>query len=133
MRGQSETFPLDEASIHSALAATPAAAPARIRELLAKARELKGLEDQDLPSLLGLQDPDLLQELFDTARWVKEEIYGNRIVLFAPLYVSNLCGNECLYCAFRASNRDLPRRTLDQGVIAAEVGRLLAQGQKRLV
>jgi 2-iminoacetate synthase len=133
MRGQSETFPLDEASIHSALAAMPAAAPARIRELLAKARELKGLEDQDLPPLLGLQDPDLLQELFDTARWVKEEIYGNRIVLFAPLYVSNLCGNECLYCAFRASNRDLPRRALDQAEIAAEVGRLLAQGQKRLV
>lgn len=133
MRGPSESFPLDEASIHLALAAAPPEDPTRTRELLAKARELKGLEDRDLPALLALRNPDLLQELFVTARWVKEAIYGNRIVLFAPLYVSNLCGNECLYCAFRASNRDLPRRALDQGEIAAEVGRLLAQGQKRLV
>lgn len=133
MRGPSETFPLDEASIHLALAAVPAADPIRIRELLAKARELKGLADRDLPPLLALQDSDLLQELFATARWAKEEIYGNRIVLFAPLYVSNLCGNECLYCAFRASNRELPRRALDQAEIAAEVRHLLAQGQKRLL
>ncbi len=133
MRGQSESFPLDEASILSALAATPTEDPVRTREVLAKARELKGLEDQDLPPLLALQNPDLLRELFSTARWVKEAIYGNRIVLFAPLYVSNLCGNECLYCAFRASNRDLPRRALNQAEIAAEVRHLLAQGQKRLV
>ncbi len=133
MRGQSEAFPLDEASIRLALEAPPIEDAARIRELLAKARAMKGLDDLDLPPLMAIQDPDLLQELFATARWVKDQIYGNRIVMFAPLYVSNLCGNECLYCAFRASNRELPRRVLDQAEIAAEVGHLLAQGHKRLV
>ena len=133
MRGQSEAFPLDEASICLALDAPPVEDPIRIRELLAKAREMKGLDDRDLPSLMALRDPDLLRELFDTAHWVKDQIYGNRIVMFAPLYVSNLCENECLYCAFRVSNRELPRRVLDQDEIAAEVGHLLAQGHKRLV
>ena len=133
MHGPSETFPLDEASIRLALDETPPEDPARIRDLLAKARDMKGLEDRDLPPLLAIQDPDLLHELFDTARWVKDQIYGNRIVLFAPLYVSNLCANECLYCAFRASNRELPRRALDQEEIAAEVGHLLAQGHKRVL
>ena len=72
-----------------------------VRELLAKALELKGLRGRDLAVLAGVSDPDLLGELFDTARRVKETIYGKRLVIFAPLYISNLCGNECLYCAFR--------------------------------
>ncbi|WP_243322806.1 [FeFe] hydrogenase H-cluster radical SAM maturase HydG [Geothrix sp. SG200] len=133
MRGPSEAFPLDEASLLAALEGAPAPDAPRIRELLAKARELKGLDEADLPTLMALEDPELTQELFSTARWVKEQIYGSRIVLFAPLYVSNLCGNECLYCAFRASNRSLPRRALGQGEIAAEVGQLLAQGHKRVL
>ena len=133
MRGPSETFPLDEAAIHLALDTTAREDPGQIRELLAKARAMKGLDDRDLPPLMAIQDPDLLQELFDTARWVKDEIYGNRIVMFAPLYVSNLCANECLYCAFRASNRELPRRALNQDEIAADVEHLLAQGHKRVV
>ncbi|WLT30708.1 [FeFe] hydrogenase H-cluster radical SAM maturase HydG [Geothrix sp. PMB-07] len=133
MRGPSESFPLDEASIHSALAAAPKDDPVRVREILAKAREMKGLADQDLPPLMAAQDPALLQEIFNTARWVKDQIYGNRIVMFAPLYVSNLCANECLYCAFRASNRELKRRALTQAEIAAEVDCLLSQGHKRLV
>lgn len=133
MRGPSESFPLDEASIHLALEAAPVDDPVKIREILDKAREMKGLDDHDLPPLMAVQDPALLQEIFDTARWVKDQIYGNRIVMFAPLYVSNLCANECLYCAFRASNRELPRRALTQGEIAAEVEHLLGQGHKRVV
>ena len=133
MRGQSEAFPLDEASIHRSLDTPLIEDPALIRDLLAKAREMKGLDDRDLPPLMALQDPGLLHELFETARWVKDQIYGDRIVMFAPLYVSNLCGNECLYCAFRASNRELPRRALNQDEIAAEVACLLAQGHKRVV
>ena len=133
MIGLTEAFPLNEASIHQVLEAPPAEDASRIRELLAKARGMEGLDDQDLPPLMGIQDPGLLQELFDTARWVKDQIYGNRIVMFAPLYVSNQCGNECLYCAFRASNLELPRRTLGMEEIANEVRCLLAQGQKRLV
>ena len=133
MRAQSEAFPLDEAGIQQALDTAPRPEAARIHELLAKARQMKGLDDADLPPLMAIEDPILLQELFDCARWVKDQIYGNRIVMFAPLYVSNLCGNECLYCAFRASNRELARRTLTQAEIATEVGCLLAQGHKRLV
>lgn len=133
MRGPSEAFPLDEAAIHRALAAPPQSDPARIRDLLARARSLEGVPDPDLPALMNLQEPELLQELFEAARAVKQQIYGTRIVMFAPLYVSNLCANECLYCAFRASNRELPRRALSQAEIATEVGHLLAQGHKRLV
>ncbi|HJW44817.1 MAG TPA: [FeFe] hydrogenase H-cluster radical SAM maturase HydG [Geothrix sp.] len=133
MRGPSEAFPLDEASLHAALEPPVTQDPARIRDILAKARAMNGLDDQDLPPLMALQDPGLLAELFETAQWVKDQIYGNRIVMFAPLYVSNLCANECLYCAFRASNRELPRRALSQAEIAAEVEHLLAQGHKRLV
>jgi 2-iminoacetate synthase len=133
MHGPTETFPLDEASIHLALATAPVDDPVRIREILAKARDMKGLDDSDLPPLMAIQDPALLQEVFDAARWVKDQIYGNRIVMFAPLYVSNLCANECLYCAFRASNRELTRRVLTQEEIASEVDCLLSQGHKRLV
>jgi 2-iminoacetate synthase len=64
---------------------------------------------------------------------VKEEIYGKRIVLFAPLYISNVCENECLYCAFRASNTGLKRRTLSYAEIAAETRAMLRTGQKRIV
>lgn len=133
MPGPSESFPLDEASLDRLLAAPPAPEAPRIREILARARAMQGLDEADLPPLMALEDPELLEELFHTARWVKEEIYGRRIVLFAPLYVSNLCGNECLYCAFRASNRALPRRALGQAEIEAEVRQLLSQGQKRLL
>ena len=133
MHGPSEAFPLDEASIGRLMEGTPVDDPTRTRGILARARDLKGLDESDLPALMALRDPELLEELFHTAKWVKEEIYGRRIVLFAPLYVSNLCGNECLYCAFRASNRELPRRALDQGEIAAEVRQLLRQGHKRVV
>lgn len=58
---------------------------------------------EDVAGLMAVHSQDLLDELFHTAKSVKEEIYGNRIVLFAPLYISNLCSNECLYCAFRRS------------------------------
>ncbi len=104
-----------------------------IRELLGKALELKGLRGRDLAVLCGVTDEGLLEALFETARRVKETIYGSRIVLFAPLYVSNLCGNECLYCAFRARNLGIERRTLTQEEIAREVRWLEEQGHKRIL
>ncbi len=107
--------------------------PGRIREVLAKARELHGLAMEDVACLLMLKSPDLREELFATARAVKEEIYGRRIVLFAPLYFSNLCSNECLYCAFRCSNREVTRKALSMEEIAAETRILLKQGHKRLL
>lgn len=74
-----------------------------VRDVLNKARSLSGLSLEDVAVLMTVHSQDLLDELFHTAKSVKEEIYGNRIVLFAPLYISNLCSNECLYCAFRRS------------------------------
>lgn len=104
-----------------------------VKEVLSKAREAHGLTLNDVAALIAIQDPELIAELFTTAKQVKEEIYGNRLVLFAPLYISNLCANECLYCAFRASNKTLIRRTLTQQEIAQDVTNLIEQGQKRLL
>ncbi|MBP7676060.1 MAG: [FeFe] hydrogenase H-cluster radical SAM maturase HydG [Thermoanaerobaculia bacterium] len=104
-----------------------------VRALLAKSRELTGLRGRDLAVLANVTDPALLDELFHTAREVKEAIYGRRIVLFAPLYISNLCANECTYCAFRARNTALVRRALTQEEIAREVKWLEEQGHKRIL
>jgi 2-iminoacetate synthase len=69
----------------------------RVRAILAKARGLKGLDLHDVAALSAVTAPDLLAEVFETARFVKDEIYGQRIVFFAPLYFSNICQNECTY------------------------------------
>ena len=105
---------IDEGLIARTIEAGKRHDAARVREVLARALELKGLSDADMAVLMGVSDPELLGEVFHTARRVKEDIYGNRLVLFAPLYISNLCGNECVYCAFRARNRNLKRRALSQ-------------------
>ena len=106
---------------------------AKIREILQKARELKGLDIHDVAILSNIENPELTQELFDTAKYIKEEIYGRRLVLFAPLYISNLCANECSYCAFRAGNKGLTRRALTQEEIIKETEILISQGHKRVL
>src|SRR5690554_4628287 len=106
---------------------------AAVRDVLAKARQLKGLDSDDIAVLAAVSDPDLLKALFDTARIVKETIYGRRLVLFAPLYISNLCSNECLYCAFRARNKSIVRNALTQEQIAHEVEILINKGHKRIL
>jgi 2-iminoacetate synthase len=103
------------------------------RETLAKARGLAGLNKRDVAVLLGVSDPRLLEELFAAARHVKREVYGSRLVFFAPLYVSNRCANECSYCAFRRGNSALRRRTLSLDEIAAETRAIVAQGHKRIL
>ncbi len=129
---QSETIPFDVERIESVLAAGEPD-PARVREVLAKALELKGLTESDVAALTTVRDPELLEELFHAARRVKEEIYGKRLVLFAPMYVSNLCHNECLYCAFRRSNPDVVRVALTQEQVAQETLALIDQGHKRVL
>jgi 2-iminoacetate synthase len=124
---------IDEAGITATLAAARHSDPVQIRELLVKARQLKGLDAADMAALMNIQDPALLEEMFAAARWVKNEIYGNRLVLFAPLYISNLCSNECVYCAYRARNQELVRRALTQEEIATETRLLIEQGHKRIL
>lgn len=132
--GQPEAGPrIDQERIFASIAAGEGADAQQVRETLAKARELEGLRESEVALLMGLSDPELLQELFDSARHVKETIYGRRLVLFAPLYISNLCRNECAYCAFRARNKEVDRRALTQEEIANETRILLDQGHKRVL
>lgn len=131
--GSGAAVHIDDEAAWRDLAGTSKPDAAEVRELLGRALELKGLRGRDLAVLSGICDPGLLDELFDTARRVKETIYGKRLVIFAPLYISNLCANECLYCAFRARNTELERRALTQEEIAREVRWLEEQGHKRLL
>ncbi len=124
---------INENEIQQALEKARTADAAQVREILFKSLEMKGLDANDIAALTTLSDPKLLAELFDTAKKVKEAIYGRRLVVFAPLYISNLCKNECLYCAFRAKNTAVKRRALTQDEIAAEVQTLEKQGHKRVL
>ena len=124
---------INEQKIWNILEANKNAGFDRVKEVLAKARLMKGLNLEDVAVLTGISDPEMLAELFNTANEVKETIYGKRLVLFAPLYISNLCANECLYCAFRATNKDIVRNSLSQEHIVRETEVLIKQGHKRVL
>lgn len=124
---------IDEAAVHATLQATRKCDPVRVREVLAKARALKGLDAAEVAVLMAIDTPELRDELYAVGNWIKDEIYGSRLVLFAPLYISNLCKNECAYCAFRAKNQAIHRHALTQAQIANEVRILIEQGHKRLL
>jgi 2-iminoacetate synthase len=102
-------------------------------EIIEKSKTAKGLSLQDSAALLNIEDSEVLSLLFHTAKEVKEKIYGNRLVLFAPLYVTNLCINNCLYCAFRRDNRELKRKTLSLEEIREETEFLVKNGHKRIL
>ncbi|MFA3781511.1 [FeFe] hydrogenase H-cluster radical SAM maturase HydG [Melioribacteraceae bacterium 4301-Me] len=102
-------------------------------EIINKAIEAKGLSLKDCAALLNIDKPELFEKLFTAAYKVKEKIYGNRLVLFAPLYVSNQCVNNCLYCAFRRDNKQLIRKTLSIQEIKEETEFLVKQGHKRIL
>lgn len=124
---------INDAKIWEAIEANKEHDFGKINEVLDKALEMKGLSLEDVAVLTTISDPEMLGKLFDTANTVKETIYGKRLVIFAPLYISNLCANECLYCAFRATNKDIVRSVLPQESIANEVETLINQGQKRIL
>ena len=124
---------IDEAAISESLRRGAKYSALQVRDILTKATGLGGLDPDEVAVLSDISDPELLGELFHTARRVKELIYGNRLVIFAPLYVSNLCCNECVYCAFRVRNRLVKRRALSQEEIAREVKHLVEQGHKRIL
>jgi 2-iminoacetate synthase len=124
---------VNEQAIYDCLRGPDACEPARVRAILDKARALEGLSFEEVATLIVVRDPELLDEMFATARAVKDEIYGSRLVMFAPLYVTNRCVNECTYCAFRVNNSDLARRTLAQQEIAAETKVIVEQGHKRVL
>jgi 2-iminoacetate synthase len=124
---------INDVEIETILAQHKRPEPAKVRELLVKAREMRGLSMDEVATLSFVESPELLQEIFATAKQIKEDIYGSRLVFFAPLYISNRCSNECTYCAFRATNASLKRRTLTQNEIAEETRILVRQGHKRIL
>ncbi len=104
-----------------------------IQKALKKAEAFKGLTHREAAVLLACEEDDLNQEIFATAKKVKEHIYGNRIVLFAPLYLSNYCVNTCTYCPYHAKNKHIVRKKLSQDQIRQEVIALQDMGHKRLL
>ena len=106
--------------------------PARVAQILEKAARLKGLSHREAAILMDCSDPVLEERIYALAADIKQRFYGNRIVLFAPLYLSNYCVNGCVYCPYHARNKTIPRRKLTQEEIAQEVRALIRTGHKRL-
>ena len=105
----------------------------KVREIIAKSLSKKRLSLEELAVLINADEPELINEIKEGAKTLKKNIYGNRIVLFAPLYVGSKCANNCTYCGFRASNKDAVRKTLDDQELVNEVVALEETGQKRLI
>jgi 2-iminoacetate synthase len=105
----------------------------KVREVIAKSLAKNRLNLEETAILLNANEPELIEEIKQGARELKRIVYGNRIVLFAPLYIGNKCSNNCLYCGFRATNKDAIRQTLDDKQIMQEIEALEDNGQKRLI
>jgi len=107
--------------------------PDEVHQVLQKAATRTRLEPNEMAILIQNQDPETLEEMYILAQTLKREIYGERIVFFAPLYLSNKCANNCTYCGFRAENQPIKRKTLTPAELEAEVKIMISEGQKRTV
>ena len=103
-----------------------------IDQIIEKAKLRKGLSHREASVLLACENEDKIQQIYDLAKQIKEDYYGNRIVLFAPLYLSNYCVNGCVYCPYHLKNKHIARKKLTQEEIKAEVIALQDMGHKRL-
>lgn len=103
-----------------------------IDSILEKAKTKKGLTHREASVLLACEDPDKIQQMYDLAHQIKLDLYGNRIVMFAPLYLSNYCVNGCTYCPYHYQNKHISRKKLTQDEIRREVIALQDMGHKRL-
>ena len=103
-----------------------------ILSIIEKAKKLKGISHREASVLLACEDKELIQKVFDLAIKIKEEFYGNRIVMFAPLYLANYCVNGCTYCPYHYKNKHIRRKKLTQEEIKKEVIALQDMGHKRL-
>ena len=111
----------------------PKASAEQVRKIINKSLSKERLSLEETADLLNADDPELINEIKAGARTLKERIYGNRIVLFAPLYIGNKCVNNCRYCGFRVANTDQIRTTLSDEQMVREVEALEDNGQKRLI
>jgi 2-iminoacetate synthase len=124
---------IDDTAIQEILDRAEHPETARVRDIIDKACELKGLTPEEVAVLLQTRDEELIGEILQAAHKIKEDIYGNRLVLFAPLYIANHCSNNCLYCGFRRDNKELQRVALTMEQIRKEVMVLEREGHKRLL
>jgi 2-iminoacetate synthase len=124
---------IDEEKIRAVLREKANPGRTEVEEVLAKAGELRGLTLEEAAVIVNIRDPELWEAVFAAALWIKQRVYGNRIVLFAPLYISSPCVNSCLYCGFRHGNTAVTRRTLSDEELEREVRVLTTQGHKRLL
>ena len=100
--------------------------------IIEKARQRKGLNHREASVLLACQNEEKIKEIYALANQIKNDFYGNRIVIFAPLYLSNYCVNGCLYCPYHLKNKHIARKKLTQEEIVREVTALQDMGHKRL-
>ena len=106
---------IDEPLIHRLLGETVSTPRAEIEKMIDKAAEAKGLDLREVAALIQLEDNDLCKKLFDAALAIKHKIYGKRLVLFAPLYLSNYCVNDCAYCGYhKGADAVRKRLTMDE-------------------
>ena len=107
--------------------------PVQVRSVISRSLAKNRLSLAETAILINATDPEMVEEIKAGARELKERVYGNRIVLFAPLYIGNKCTNNCSYCGFKASNKDAVRQTLNDAELVSEVEALEENGQKRLI
>jgi 2-iminoacetate synthase len=123
---------IDPVEIWEFISSVPATKE-RVREVIAKSLEKNRLTLEETTILINANDPEIVEEIKMGAKELKEKVYGQRIVLFAPLYVGNLCINNCTYCGYKTSNQQMKRITLDKEELIAQVKALEDTGQKRLI
>ncbi|MBN1489607.1 MAG: [FeFe] hydrogenase H-cluster radical SAM maturase HydG [Phycisphaerae bacterium] len=123
---------IDDASLTSLVEATEPDAR-QVQDCIAKSLAKQALSVEETAVLLNATAPESVERIFEAARQLKRDVYGNRLVLFAPLYIGNACVNDCAYCAFKRSNPDAIRRTLRPDELRQQVTALENHGHKRLI
>ncbi|MDD5449766.1 MAG: [FeFe] hydrogenase H-cluster radical SAM maturase HydG [Candidatus Omnitrophica bacterium] len=124
---------IDEKKINAIIEGTKNPSKRTILKVIEKAAQKKGLGLEEAGALVNLRSPELTKKLFEAAGCVKNEIYGERLVLFAPLYISDFCVNDCAYCNFHKSNKTFKRRKLTLDEIESQTRLLIDMGHKRLL
>jgi len=127
-----KTF-INENKINSLLDRSHKSSKKEAYKIIKKSLALKGLSLKETAALLLCEDKAIIKELFKAAKRIKESIYGKRLVLFAPLYTTNFCSNNCLYCGFRSDNKKLKRKSLSIKEIKEETAIIEKEGQKRIL
>jgi 2-iminoacetate synthase len=124
---------INEERINNLLLPGADTASRKIDEIINKSKSLKRLSLEESAILLAVADTGSIEKIFAAASFIKEQIYGKRVVLFAPLYINNFCCNNCAYCAFKSDNKLLRRKALNAGEIKQQVEWLLERGHKRIL